>query len=416
MVRISLDVITRATMQRRRREEEDKNFLKRLTHVNLSDKKVEVIEGLEGCVNLQCLYLTDNKITRIESLHFAQNLTHLYLQDNRIEVMENLDPLSNLQKLFIGGNNIQEVRGLESCTQLQELHVQAQRLAGEQALLFDHNTLIAISGTLRVLNAQKNNISQPSQFAMLRELERLDLSLNRVASFDELGALFGDEACMNMSSLDLRDNPVSKQHKLRDFVALMSPNLGMLDGREITQVERRFLVNKETAKSRARNRQQLSMLQPLNAPQPGGHSFGPPQGIEGQLLLESQGDFDPVEARRRMRPHVDTIPHKGSGLPAEREVYSGGLAAPDRDAQKAALQAHMQFEGDVPVVRKREEQAELRGDAQGEFNRVAREIEERQEFLETMNAAGRGHEYDAMIKAQIAEKVRELLMPSRACY
>lgn len=25
-----------------------------------------------------------------------------------------------------------------------------------------------------------------------------------------------------------------------------------------------------------------------------------------------------------------------------------------------------------------------------------------------MNAAGRGHEYDAMIKAQIAEKVREL--------
>ena len=42
------------------KEEEDKNFLKRLTHVNLSDKKIDVIEGLEGCLNLQCLYLTDN--------------------------------------------------------------------------------------------------------------------------------------------------------------------------------------------------------------------------------------------------------------------------------------------------------------------------------------------------------------------
>ena len=149
-MRISLDLISRATTHRRRKEEEDKNFLKRLTHVNLSDKKIDVIEGLEGCVNLQCLYLTDNRqllfkrplygdiaraltfenfrIRMIENLGFAQNLTHLYLQDNQIEVMENFEPLYNLQKLFIGGNAIQEIRGLEACSNLQELHVQAQRL------------------------------------------------------------------------------------------------------------------------------------------------------------------------------------------------------------------------------------------------------------------------------------------------
>ena len=41
---------------------------------------------------------------------------------------------------------------------------------------------------------------------------------------------------MNMTILDMRDNPVAKQHKLRDYVALMSPTLSTLDGREITQV------------------------------------------------------------------------------------------------------------------------------------------------------------------------------------
>jgi protein phosphatase 1 regulatory subunit 42 len=235
-VRVTIDVITRGTTQRRRKEEEDKSFLKRLTHINLTDKKIEQIEGLEGCVNLQCLYLTDNRIRIVENLDFAAHLTHLYLQDNEIDDMQNFEPLFNLQKLFISGNNIQEIRGLEACTNLQELHVQAQRLPPDQPLMFCPHTLRAICDSLVVLNAQKSNITHPSELAVLRSLERLDLSMNRITSFEEIGALFSDEACSNMSILELRNNPVSKQHKLRDYVALMSPTLAILDGREITQV------------------------------------------------------------------------------------------------------------------------------------------------------------------------------------
>ena len=266
--------------------------------------------------------------------------------------------------------------------------------------MFCPNTLMTIGDSLRVLNAQKNNISEPSQLATLRALDRLDLSMNRITSFEEIGALFGDDACMNMTTLDMRENPVSKQHKLRDYVALMSPTLSTLDGREITQVERRFLVNREAAKARVRNR---------HAPMNTGNNFGPPQGVQGQLLMETQGDYDPVEERRRMRLHVDEIPRKGAGTAGEREVYTGpNVPAPDRERQKEALQAHMQFEGEVPVPRARDEGPEAPQGAQEEFNRVAREIEERREFLDTMTQAGRGGEYDAMIKAQIAEKVREL--------
>ena len=349
--KISLQMISRATTQRRRREEEDNHFLRRLTHINLTDKKIERIEGLEGCVGLQCLYLTDNRIRLIENLAF-ENLTHLYLQDNDIDEMNNLDRLYNLRKLFVGGNNIQVICGLEGCQQLEELHVQAQRLPPDQPLMFDQSSLEAIAETLLVLNAQKTNLSQPSQFATLRSLERLDLSMNRITSFEEVGALFGDDGCMNMQTLEMRDNPVSKQHKLRDYVALMSPTLNVLDGREITQIERRFLVNREAAKARARNREPL-----VEQGMQGGSASGPPEGVEGLLLMESQGDYDPVESRRRARPHIDAVPHKGTGAPAERQVYAGSseMAAPSREAQKEALQAHMQYEGDVPEVRSRGE-------------------------------------------------------------
>ena len=39
---------------------------------------------------------------------------------------------------------------------------------------------------------------------------------------------------------------------------------------------------------------------------------------------------------------------------------------------------------------------------------MAREIEERRDFLETMTEAGQGQQYEPVIKAQIAEKVQEL--------
>jgi len=377
--------------------------LKRLTHVNLSDKKLDRIEGLEECINLVCLYLYENKISRIERLDFALNLTHLYIQDNNINVMENLAPLRNLRKLFIGGNAIQVIQGLETCNQLQELHVQGQRLPANQPLVFDPASIDAIADSLFVLNTQKNNLTDATQFAVLHQLEKLDLSLNHITQFEQVGSIFQDGACMNMTVLEVKGNPVDKQHKFRDYVVLMSPSLNILNGREITQTERQFLVNREAAKARAR-RHNGDDLEPPRLSQ-----YGPPQGVQGQLLMESS-DHDPVEERRRARMHINSVPRKGVSAPTEREVYSGdGKPEANRNADKEKLQQHMQFNGDVPVPAPRKEQGgeAAEGAADG-FSRVAAEIEERREFLEDMRAAGRGGEYDAMIKAQIAEKVREL--------
>jgi len=394
-------MISRCTAQRRRKDETDEKFLRRLSHVNLSDKKLDKIQDLDGCSSLVCLYLYENRITVIENLHFAVNLTHLYLQDNNIGTMENLSELVNLRKLFIGGNRITTVQGLESCRQLEELHVQAQRLPPGQPLAFDAYSMMAISDTLQVLNTLKNNLTSAEQFQVLVALDTLDLSMNNITSFDQVGALFAEGCCSRMYKLEMKGNPVDAQHKFRDYVALMSPTLVIMDGREITQTQRQFLINREAAKARARQRQGRVREQQMG-------DDSQQMGVEGQLLMETQGDYDAVEERRRNRPHIDSVPHKGGGGGADREMYQGNQlpAGVDRDAQKEHLQAHMQFDGEIPEVMRKDPKKQWR--EEDEFRAVMAGIEERRAFLDEMVAAGKGAEYEATINAQISDQIREL--------
>lgn len=315
--------------------------------------------------------------------------------------MENLEELPNLHKFFIGGNMITEIRGLEGCRNLEELHVQAQRLPDGQPLQFDPYSMMAISDSLQVLNTAKNNLTSAAQFQVLIALDSLDLSMNDITSFDEVGTLFADGCCSRMYKLEMQGNPVDKQHKFRDYVTLMSPTLVVMDGREITQTQRQFLINREAAKARTRARQPV-----VQHGEEHGHEMG--MGVEGQLLMESQGDYDPAEERRRNRPHIDAVPHKGGGGGGgEREAYQGqGQQGADRDAQKEHLQAHMQFNGEIPEVLRPAEDKKWR--SEDEFQTVVSGIDERKQFLEEMRAAGKGAEYEAVINGQIGESIREL--------
>ncbi len=59
--------------------------------------------------------------------------------------------------------------------------------------------MLAISESLAVLNTLKNNLTNASQFQILMGLDTLDLSMNNITSFDEVGALFADGyACVFM--------------------------------------------------------------------------------------------------------------------------------------------------------------------------------------------------------------------------
>jgi protein phosphatase 1 regulatory subunit 7 len=89
------------------------------------------IEGLEGLVNLEELWLGKNKITQLEvcisetlllcfeftscaqGLESLKKLKILSMQSNRITKLEGLEELKELDQLYLSHNGIEKIEGLE---------------------------------------------------------------------------------------------------------------------------------------------------------------------------------------------------------------------------------------------------------------------------------------------------------------
>ncbi|XP_047424234.1 protein phosphatase 1 regulatory subunit 42 isoform X2 [Mugil cephalus] len=198
------------------------------------------------CQNLTVLYLYDNQITYISNLGFASNLTHLYMQNNNITHIDNLHNLQKLSKLYLGGNSIAVVEGLEQLHELAELHLENQRLAPGETLLFDPRTLHSLADSLCVLNVNNNNIDDIRDLAVLKELQHFSAADNKLRSMEELEDVFS--LWPQLLLMDLRGNPTCRKPKYRDRLITVCKSLVVLDGKEINELTRLFLINWKASK------------------------------------------------------------------------------------------------------------------------------------------------------------------------
>ncbi|XP_072110465.1 protein phosphatase 1 regulatory subunit 42 isoform X3 [Mobula birostris] len=242
MGRLTVDLIAKSSLHiKNRRDEPLEQYLKKLTHLNFSNKNIDQIDDLTACKNLSVLYLYDNNITEISNLGFAFNLTHLYLQNNSITHISNLASLRNLSKLYLGGNCISVVEELEGLTELRELHLENQRLPLGEKLLFDPRTVQSLKNSLSVLNIKKNNIDEIKELACLENLNQFMAEENQIHDIKELEYVLGQWP--KLWYLNLSGNPVCRKAKYRDKVMVMSTNLQVLDGKEVNNAARQFLLN-----------------------------------------------------------------------------------------------------------------------------------------------------------------------------
>ncbi|XP_009211412.1 protein phosphatase 1 regulatory subunit 42 isoform X2 [Papio anubis] len=246
MVRLTLDLIARNSNLKPRKEETISQCLKKITHINFSDKNIDAIEDLSLCKNLSVLYLYDNCISQITNLNYATNLTHLYLQNNCISCIENLRSLKKLEKLYLGGNYIAVIEGLEGLGELRELHVENQRLPLGEKLLFDPRTLQSLAKSLSILNISNNNIDDIRDLEILENLNQLIAVDNQLLHVKDLEFLLNK--LMKLWKIDLNGNPVCLKPKYRDRLILVSKSLEFLDGKEIKNIERQFLMNWKASK------------------------------------------------------------------------------------------------------------------------------------------------------------------------
>jgi Leucine-rich repeat (LRR) protein len=222
-------------------------FLKKLTHLNLNDKKLDSMEGIQGCKALKNLYLYNNAVTTIQGIKGFKNLTHLYLENNRISAIENL-PCASLQKLYINENDLEVIDNLQECANLTELHIASQRLPPATPLRFANSVLATISHTLTVLNIANNNISNVVDLLQLVNLVKLNCARNSIDNMDMALALMQLEM---LQDLDLRGNPVTGVKKYMENLVANSPrDLDTLDGKEVVLNHKEMLKNLVAFKSR----------------------------------------------------------------------------------------------------------------------------------------------------------------------
>ncbi|OPJ83534.1 protein phosphatase 1 regulatory subunit 42 [Patagioenas fasciata monilis] len=247
MVRLTKDLIAKSVSHKNRNEEDFGQYLRKITHLNLSDKNIDTIGHLSLCKNLRVLYLYDNQIRQIQNLDFASNITHLYLQNNRISCIENLSLLKNLEKLYLGGNSITVVEGLDKIEKIRELHIESQHLPLGEKLLFDPRSLRSLAKSLSVLNISNNNIDELEELAILENLSYLIAVDNQLQHMKDLEVAL--KKWTKLRRMDLTGNPICHKPKYRDRIVVQSQTLESLDGKEIKEMERQFLMNWKASKA-----------------------------------------------------------------------------------------------------------------------------------------------------------------------
>lgn len=234
----SLEMLGKATTQRRRQGETQEHLLARVTHLHLEGKHLTVLGDLvhTTCLGLRVLYLADNRIHTLGNV--GSKLEALHLQGNSIWDLDSWSQrLPHLEILDLGDNRLSHVDGLCQSFSLRKLILRGQRGPG---LSFSEATLNAISRSLRILDVAQNGLVDLTCFACLRRLERLDASNNALASLDVVLPVL--RSATELQTLELVGNPLCKASgaRYRDEVIALAASLQELDGRALLPGENVF--------------------------------------------------------------------------------------------------------------------------------------------------------------------------------
>ncbi|WP_283697492.1 leucine-rich repeat domain-containing protein, partial [Clostridium perfringens] len=158
--------------------------------LNLMNKNITDLTGLENCIGINRLRLARNQITNITPLANLTNLTFLSLDNNQISDISALSNLNNLTELYLGwrddsnsnkSNNITDISPLANLTNLMYLDITNNNVSTLNPL--------ANLTKLEELSAQNNEINDISSLTNLTNLKKLRLAYNKIVDISPLKAL-----------------------------------------------------------------------------------------------------------------------------------------------------------------------------------------------------------------------------------
>ena len=197
----------------------------KLRELELENKDISVLAGLEHAVNIRSLDLDRNAISDVTALGSLTQLSTLSLDLNAISDLTALGSLTQLSTLSLDLNAISDLTALGSLTQLGSLSLSENAisdvtalgsLAGLRSLDLSRNVVIQLGPHGREYR-DGNTISDVTALGSLTQLVNLSLDGNAISDITALGSL------TQLDHLDLDGNAIS------DITALRSLNLAQLD-------------------------------------------------------------------------------------------------------------------------------------------------------------------------------------------
>lgn len=175
-----------------------------LEFVDYTNNCITRIDNVNRNKYLKVLNLDKNKISKIEGLHQNRSLTKVSLNQNEIRRIENLNDLM-IEELYLSQNQITVISGLDKLRVLKSLDLSQNRIV----------KLIGLN--------------------MIESLRFLNLGLNQIEKILQLQYI---ENLPQLTELDLCFNPIQSKKYYRLQVLYHIPQLRMLDGQDITPVEK----------------------------------------------------------------------------------------------------------------------------------------------------------------------------------
>ena len=192
-----------------------------LTHLNVRDRGIGDLTGLESATNMDWLEISYNSISDLTPVAQMTKLRTLWASENEIGTISPLANLTNLRTLGLSNN-----RSALSLTPLRRLT--NLEYLGIRHVSLTNITRIAGLSNLRELDLLDTGLSSVNIVRTLTNLERLNVAGNSISSISPLSGL------TNLRRLILANNNISDIAPLVDNEGLGKGDLVWLPGNPLS--------------------------------------------------------------------------------------------------------------------------------------------------------------------------------------
>lgn len=217
----NLEIAIKSLLNKTSEESVSRLDLESLTEVDLSNRKIKNLQGLEYATNITQINLSFNEIADISPLKGLSKIRSLNLRENQISSIEDLSAMKELEFLAIDLNQISSLDAVKQLPRLQVLHANRNQISSI------HGLSDAIEMTF--LDLSNNKIEDIEPLGKLTKLKYLYVGDNQIRDISPLWVL-----STNLASLSLDNNKITDVTPLAKLV-----NLTMLSisGNKITDLK-----------------------------------------------------------------------------------------------------------------------------------------------------------------------------------